>query len=97
MKVGAEFIGTFMLIFAATAAPIINEKNGGNETLLGLALSSGLAVMTIILSTGHISGAHLNPSLTISFAVLRHFPWIQVPLLHTPNLLTISSYFLCFL
>ncbi|KAH9312180.1 hypothetical protein KI387_027215 [Taxus chinensis] len=78
-KVGAEFIGTFMLIFAATATPIVNEKTGGSETLLGLALSSGLAVMIVILSTGHISGAHLNPSLTISFAVLRHFPWLQVP------------------
>lgn len=35
--------------------------------------------MIVILSTGHISGAHLNPSLTIAFAALRHFPWPQVP------------------
>ncbi|KAL9161101.1 hypothetical protein ABFS82_08G244500 [Erythranthe guttata] len=35
--------------------------------------------MIVILSTGHISGAHLNPSLTIAFAALRHFPWVQVP------------------
>ncbi|KAJ0106648.1 hypothetical protein Patl1_17338 [Pistacia atlantica] len=78
-KLGAEFVGTFILIFAATAAPIVNQKYNGAETLIGNAASAGLAVMIIILSTGHISGAHLNPSLTIAFAALRHFPWAQVP------------------
>ncbi|KAG9157182.1 hypothetical protein Leryth_004860 [Lithospermum erythrorhizon] len=78
-KLGAEFVGTFMLIFAATAAPIVNQKYDGVETLIGNAASAGLAVMIVILSTGHISGAHLNPSLTIAFAALRHFPWVQVP------------------
>ncbi|WCJ38941.1 Aquaporin NIP3-1 [Euphorbia peplus] len=78
-KLGAEFVGTFILIFAATAGPIVNQKYGGVETLIGNAACSGLAVMIIILSTGHISGAHLNPSLTIAFAALRHFPWVQVP------------------
>ncbi|KAG9128636.1 hypothetical protein Leryth_017121 [Lithospermum erythrorhizon] len=78
-KLGAEFVGTFILIFAATAAPIVNQKYNGAETLIGNAASAGLAVMIVILSTGHISGAHLNPSLTIAFAALRHFPWIQVP------------------
>ncbi|KAG8383327.1 hypothetical protein BUALT_Bualt04G0001000 [Buddleja alternifolia] len=78
-KLGAEFVGTFILIFAATAGPIVNQKYGGVESLIGNAACAGLAVMIVILSTGHISGAHLNPSLTIAFAVLRHFPWIQVP------------------
>ncbi|KAL7610733.1 probable aquaporin NIP5-1 [Lactuca sativa] len=78
-KLGAEFVGTFILIFAATAGPIVNEKYAGSETLIGNAACAGLAVMIIILSTGHISGAHLNPSLTIAFAALRHFPWAQVP------------------
>ncbi|XP_076942847.1 putative aquaporin NIP5-1 [Bidens hawaiensis] len=78
-KVGAEFVGTFILIFAATAGPIVNEKYSNSETLIGNAACAGLAVMIIILSTGHISGAHLNPSLTIAFAALRHFPWAQVP------------------
>ncbi|KAL0354861.1 UNVERIFIED_CONTAM: Aquaporin NIP6-1 [Sesamum radiatum] len=77
-KVGAEFIGTIILIFAGTATAIVNQKTQGSETLLGLAASSGLAVMIVILSTGHISGAHLNPSVTIAFA-LRHFPWKHVP------------------
>ncbi|KAK1407108.1 hypothetical protein QVD17_38719 [Tagetes erecta] len=79
-KVGAEFIGTMILIFAGTATAIVNEKTPGSETLIGLAGSSGLAVMIVILSTGHISGAHLNPSITIAFAALKHFPWKHVPL-----------------
>ncbi|KAL3819148.1 hypothetical protein ACJIZ3_005053 [Penstemon smallii] len=78
-KVGAEFIGTFILIFAGTATAIVNEKTQGSETLLGLAASTGLAVMIVILSTGHISGAHLNPSVTLAFAALKHFPWKHVP------------------
>ncbi|KAI3437198.1 uncharacterized protein J3R85_005630, partial [Psidium guajava] len=78
-KVGAEFIGTLILVFAGTATPIVNQKTDGSETLLGLAASSGLAVMIVILATGHISGAHLNPALTISFAALKHFPWKHVP------------------
>lgn len=78
-KLGAEFVGTFILIFAATAGPIVNQKYNGVESLIGNAACAGLAVMIVILSTGHISGAHLNPSLTIAFAALRHFPWVQVP------------------
>lgn len=78
-KLGAEFLGTFILIFGATAVPIVNQKYNNQENLVSNAASAGLAVMIVILSTGHISGAHLNPSLTIAFAALRHFPWIQVP------------------
>nr|AMW03274.1 aquaporin NIP [Tamarix hispida] len=78
-KLGAEFVGTFILIFTATAAPIVNQKSDGAETLIGNAACAGLAVMIVILSTGHISGAHLNPSLTIAFAALLKFPWIHVP------------------
>ncbi|CAH9106520.1 unnamed protein product [Cuscuta europaea] len=78
-KLGAEFVGTFILIFAATAGPIVNQKYNGVESLIGNAACAGLAVMIVILSTGHISGAHLNPSLTIAFAAFRHFPWAYVP------------------
>ncbi|CAI9767240.1 unnamed protein product [Fraxinus pennsylvanica] len=79
-KVGAEFIGTFILIFTGTATAIVNQKTQGSETLLSLAASTGLAVMIVILSTGHISGAHINPSVTIAFAALKHFPWKHVPI-----------------
>lgn len=77
-QVGAEFVGTLILIFAGTATAIVNQKTQGSETLIGLAGSTGLAVMVVILSTGHISGAHLNPAVTIAFAALKHFPWKHV-------------------
>ncbi|WZY87263.1 hypothetical protein YC2023_033647 [Brassica napus] len=75
VQLGAEFVGTLILIFAGTATAIVNQKTDGAVTLIGCAASAGLAVMIVILSTGHISGAHLNPAVTISFAALKHFPW----------------------
>lgn len=78
-KFATELIGTFVLIFAATATPIVNEKTKGSVTLLGNAATAGLAIMIVIFATGHISGAHVNPAITIAFASLRHFPWVQVP------------------
>lgn len=78
-KVGAEFVGTFFLVLCAVGGPIVNQKYNGAETLLGNAACAGLAVMIIVFSIGHISGAHLNPSVTVALAVIWHFPWIQVP------------------
>ncbi|XLU48130.1 hypothetical protein S245_042944, partial [Arachis hypogaea] len=74
-KIAAEFVGTFMLMFAGTAAAITNKKTNGLKSLLGCAVVTGLWVTVIILCTGHISGAHLNPAVTIAFAALKHFPW----------------------
>nr|CCI55658.1 EaNIP3,1 [Equisetum arvense] len=79
-KVFAEFFGTFMLLFIAAGSSIVNEKTGGYLGSFGLAAASGLAVMMIILTTGHISGAHLNPAVTLAFAITGFFPWFQVPL-----------------
>ncbi|RHN58320.1 putative major intrinsic protein [Medicago truncatula] len=67
-------------MFVGIATAIVNQKIHNSETLIGCAGATGLAVMIIILSTGHISGAHLNPAVTISFAALKHFPWKNVPL-----------------
>ncbi|KAJ7536825.1 hypothetical protein O6H91_12G083600 [Diphasiastrum complanatum] len=78
-KILSEFVGTFILLFAAAGTGIVNEKTHGDLTIMGVAAGSGIAVMVIIFSTGHISGAHLNPSVTLAFASMRHFPWIQVP------------------
>ncbi|KAL4389646.1 hypothetical protein AHAS_Ahas03G0065900 [Arachis hypogaea] len=80
VNVAAVFVGTFMLMFAGIAAAIMNEKTNGLESLLGCVVVTGLAVTVIILSTGHISSAHLNPAVTISFAAIKHFPWKKVPM-----------------
>ncbi|XP_028782578.1 aquaporin NIP6-1 [Neltuma alba] len=79
-KVGAEFVGTLILMFAGISTAIVNQRTPGSETLIGCAASTGIAAMVVILATGHISGAHLNPAVTISFAALKHFPWKHVPL-----------------
>ncbi|KAK4747967.1 hypothetical protein SAY87_014553 [Trapa incisa] len=78
-KVGAEFVGTFVMVFSAAGGPIVNQKYGGLETLIGNAACAGLAVMVVILSLGHISGAHLNPAVTAAFAATRHLPLVEVP------------------
>jgi aquaporin NIP len=65
----AEFVGTFTLVFAGTGAIIINEESQGAITHVGIAITFGLAIMTMIYAFGNVSGAHFNPAVTISFTV----------------------------
>ena len=69
----AEFIGTFSLVFCGTGAIIINETTNGAVTHTGIAITFGLIVMAMIFSLGNISGSHINPAVTIAFAVARRF------------------------
>src|SRR5215467_12555361 len=81
MKRGvAEFIGTFGLVFAGTGAIIVNEVSGGAITHVGVALTFGLIVLVMIYTLGDISGAHLNPAVTLGFWVARRMSAGQVPL-----------------
>ncbi|HEX2748724.1 MAG TPA: MIP family channel protein [Verrucomicrobiales bacterium] len=78
-KLLAEFLGTFGLVFAGTGAIIINEGSGGAIGHAGIALTFGLVVLSMVYTFGDISGAHLNPAVTIAFAVAGRFAWRDAP------------------
>jgi len=78
-KLLAEVLGTFTLVFAGTGAIVANGVSGGAVTHVGIALTFGLVVMALIYTYGDVSGAHLNPAVTMAFAVAGRFGWREVP------------------
>lgn len=76
----AEAVGTFGLVFAGTGAIVIDAETAGAIGHVGIGLTFGLIVMAMIYAIGHISGAHINPAVTLAFAATRHFPMRLVPL-----------------
>ena len=73
-KLLAECLGTFCLVFAGTGAIVIDQASGGAISHVGVALTFGLIVMAMIESLGDLSGAHLNPAVTLGFWAARRFP-----------------------
>ncbi|MCW3073217.1 MAG: family channel protein [Flaviaesturariibacter sp.] len=71
----AEALGTFALVFCGTGAIIINAESGGQIGHAGIAATFGLIVTAMIYTFGGISGAHLNPAVSISFALAGLFKW----------------------
>ena len=74
----AELLGTFALVFCGTGAIVIDQQSGSAVTHVGVAITFGLIVMAMIYSLGDISGAHMNPAVTIAFTIAKRFPLKQV-------------------
>ncbi|MGB0291750.1 MAG: MIP/aquaporin family protein [Luteolibacter sp.] len=75
----AEALGTFTLVFAGTGAIVIDNWTGGSISHTGIALTFGLVVMAMIYTFGDISGAHLNPAVTLGFVAAGRMPINEAP------------------
>ena len=79
-RLAAEAVGTFALVFAGTGAIVIDELSGGGLGVLGIGVVFGLVVAAMVYAIGHVSGAHINPAVTLAFVLMRHFPPRMAPL-----------------
>ncbi|HEX19528.1 MAG TPA: MIP family channel protein [Acidiferrobacteraceae bacterium] len=77
-KYFCEFLGTFALVFAGTGAIVINDYSAGVITHLGIALVFGMVVMAMIYAVGDVSGAHINPAVTVAFWLAKRLPGREV-------------------
>lgn len=78
-RVFAEVFGTFFLVLVAAGAGVVNAAVAGSVSRDAAVVAPGLMVMAIILFMGAVSGAHLNPAVSIGFAARGDFPWRRVP------------------
>jgi glycerol uptake facilitator-like aquaporin len=74
----AEGLGAFFLVLVGCGAVMV-DAGTGRPGHVGVALAFGLVVPVLVDALGHVSGAHLNPAITLAFAATGHFPWGRVP------------------
>ena len=75
----SELFGTFLLVLAAAGATVVNAQTHGAISRAAGVTAPGLMVMAIILFMGAVSGAHLNPGVTLAFSLRGDFPWRRLP------------------
>lgn len=73
----AEFIATFTLIFIGAGSVLVNELTNGALGLVGIAFAHGLAIMTMVYAFGYVSGAHINPAVTIAMWATKRIETIK--------------------
>jgi aquaporin Z len=78
-RIFAELWGTFLLVLVAVGGPVVATSANNHAVDALLPVAPGVMVMAIIYFMGTVSGAHLNPAVTIAFAIRRNFPWMRVP------------------
>jgi aquaporin Z len=78
-RVCAEVFGTFFLVLVAAGGPMIDHSIPGSVGRAAAVVAPGIMVMAVILFMGRVSGAHLNPAVTLAFSLRSDFPWRRVP------------------
>jgi aquaporin Z len=78
-RIFAEVLGTFFLVLVAAGGGMMGHAFPGTISRTAAVVAPALMVMAIILAMGKISGAHLNPAVSVAFALRRDFPWARVP------------------